>query len=62
MGETDEVWAAGYAACARGEPLFLGIDGWNGERSRFADGWLKCLAESAVAHATNATNAAKDEH
>jgi len=49
MGNTDPDYAAGHAACARGEWLYLGLDGWDEKRSRFADGFLACMAEQAEA-------------
>lgn len=50
MGQTNQNYAAGHAACAKGEPLYLGIEGWTKERSDFADGWLACLEESAKSY------------
>jgi hypothetical protein len=60
MGETNEDYATGHRACAMGEPLHLGIEGWSERRSRFADGWLACLSESAESKSSEPTVRAEE--
>jgi hypothetical protein len=40
MGNTNPHFMEGWRAFERGEPLVMGIDGWDANRSAFSDGWL----------------------